>query len=79
MSERLEILEICRGAIEYDATIDIKHIPTIEKKLGVNINVRGDHIYISKKKVKEVITILFLNGHYSLDPEFLPARIKSIE
>lgn len=44
--------------------IDIDHIPIIEKKLKVNINVSGDHIYESPMTYNKTVNVALIKGHY---------------
>lgn len=44
--------------------IDIEHIPIIEKKLKININVTGDHQYESQMTYNKTINVSLFNGHY---------------
>ena len=46
--------------------IEVKHIPTIEKRLKIGINISGDYVYTSTLKLKQIF-IKLENNHYSID------------
>lgn len=50
--------------IKRDSPIDLKLMPQVENKYRVNINVEGDHLYITPKKYARTITIKLQDGHY---------------
>ena len=53
--------------INVQSKIDISDIPKIEKALKTfQINVSGDHTYISTVHTMKVINLKLLNGHYTL-------------
>lgn len=53
--------------INVQAKIDISKMPLIEKALkNIQINVSGDHTYISTVNSVKIINLKLLNGHYSV-------------
>lgn len=56
-----------RFGILKDEGVDISLMPKIEKELGIQINVIGDHTYTSTKtEVVRRIKLLLKDGHYSI-------------
>lgn len=45
--------------------IEVKHVPLLESKLKVCINIVGDDEYVSECKYPKRITLTLRNGHYS--------------
>jgi len=44
--------------------VHVKHIPTLEEKLKININVFGDHIYTSPHLHQRTVSVKLQDGHF---------------
>jgi hypothetical protein len=47
--------------------IDIELMPEVEKLMSLNINVSGEHTYLSSGEYQRTMNIILQDGHYTLD------------
>jgi hypothetical protein len=57
----------CKLNLERDDKIDIDLMPEVEKLMSLNINVSGEHIYLSSGEHQRTMNIILQDGHYTLD------------
>ena len=57
----------CKLGLKRDDKIDIDLMPEVEKLMSLNINVSGEHIYLSGGEHQRTMNIILQDGHYTLD------------
>ena len=57
----------CKLGLNRDDKIDIDLMPEVENLMSLNINVSGEHSYLSNGEHQRTMNIILQDGHYTLD------------
>jgi hypothetical protein len=57
----------CKLGLNRNDKIDIDSIPAVENLMSLNINISGEHIYLSSGEHQRTMNIILQDGHFTID------------